>query len=97
MVEAEELMPARSRGRSAARWEETAIVVARDHVFLGEAVQPRLRLPFLARFFAALHRSREREAARAIHRHQFLIDQARAYDARRDDFARISPLASRRG
>jgi hypothetical protein len=90
-------MLARSRDRSAVRWEGTAIVVVRDHAFLDEGGQLRPRLPFLARFFAALHRSREREAARAIHRYQFLIDQVRAYDAGRDVLARISPLASRRG
>jgi len=36
-----------------------------------------------SRFIAALHRSRELQAQREIERHRHLIEEARAYDARR--------------
>jgi hypothetical protein len=43
------------------------------------------RPPILARLLAALHMSRERNAARAIARHWHLVEEARAHETRRRD------------
>jgi hypothetical protein len=66
------------------------IVIASDGVTRHGTNLFRGGLRLLAGFFDALHRSRTRQAAQVIRRHQFLIDEAR----RREPRATIQGLPS---
>jgi hypothetical protein len=72
---------------------DPTIVIARDGAIRRGAALFRSGLLLVERLFDALHKSRARQAAQTIHRHRFLIDEAREYEARRQN----EPRATVRG
>jgi hypothetical protein len=61
---------------------------------LEQRIRPRSALVcFLSSFLSAMHESRRDQAEREIQWHQYLIHQAKAYDARREAARRRQPTS----
>jgi hypothetical protein len=61
----------------------TTVTHIRSHADVDVLPAQATRPGFFSRVVTALHHSRELQAQREIERHRHLIEQARAYDARR--------------